>query len=288
MNMRSLFPRFCYSPIVRLATVMLIALGWSSLAFCGEIHDAAKNGDLGRVKALVKESPDLVFSRDDDGWTALHYAALNGKKDVVELLLANKADVNAKAGNGATPLDIAAGHGHKGVTELLRRHGGQEYFSSELHEAAQNGDLEKVKALLKDNPDLVFSKDSAGATPLHLAAINGRTDGAKLLLADHADVNAKDNQLGYTPLHCAAFFGHKDVAELLLASHADVNAKDNKGSTPLHLAAGRGHRDVVELLLANNADVNAKANNGATPLDFAGGGGHKDVVELLRLHGSHE
>jgi len=33
MNTSPLFLRFCYSPIVRLATVMLIALGWSSLAF---------------------------------------------------------------------------------------------------------------------------------------------------------------------------------------------------------------------------------------------------------------
>lgn len=47
-------------------------------------------------------------------------------QDVVELLLANKADVNAKADNGATPLDIAAGGGHEDVVELLRQHGGHE------------------------------------------------------------------------------------------------------------------------------------------------------------------
>jgi uncharacterized protein len=119
MNTRPLFPRFCYSPIVRLATVMLVALGWRSFAFCGEIHDAAKNGDLGRVKALVKDNPDLVFSRDNDGWTALHYAAFNGKKDVVELLLANTADVSAKDNVGRTPLHAAASTGHEDVVELL-------------------------------------------------------------------------------------------------------------------------------------------------------------------------
>lgn len=38
-----------------------------------------------------------------------------------------------------------------------------------LHEAAWEGDLEKVKALVKDNPDLVFGQDIHGRTPLHCA-----------------------------------------------------------------------------------------------------------------------
>jgi ankyrin repeat protein len=42
--------------------------------------------------------------------------------------------------------------------------------STDLHEAAREDDLEKVKALLKDKPDLVFSKDNNGRTPLHVVA----------------------------------------------------------------------------------------------------------------------
>ena len=52
--MQSLFSRLCHSPILRLAAVMLVALAGSSLAFGGEIHDAAKAGDLEKVKALLK------------------------------------------------------------------------------------------------------------------------------------------------------------------------------------------------------------------------------------------
>ena len=42
-------------------------------------------------------------------------------------------------------------------------------FCGEIHDAAEKGDLEKVRGLLKDNPALVFSKDREGRTPLILA-----------------------------------------------------------------------------------------------------------------------
>jgi hypothetical protein len=106
--MHTFFSQLCGFPIPRRTAVLLVALAWSSLAFCGEIHDAAKDGDLAKVKALLKDNPDLVFNKDKEGMTPLHDAAASGYKDVAELLLANKADVDAKAGNGLTPLHVAA------------------------------------------------------------------------------------------------------------------------------------------------------------------------------------
>ena len=64
--MHSFFSRLSHSPIPRHAAVTLVVLAWSSLAFCGEIHDAAKAGDLEKVKALLKDNPDLVFSKDNE------------------------------------------------------------------------------------------------------------------------------------------------------------------------------------------------------------------------------
>ena len=49
----------------------------------------------------------------------MHYAAQKGHRDVAELLLANKANVNARADNGATPLHAAAFNGHRDVAELF-------------------------------------------------------------------------------------------------------------------------------------------------------------------------
>jgi ankyrin repeat protein len=45
---------------------------------------------------------------------------------MVELLLANKADINAKNNKGETPLRVAADKGKQNLVELLRQHGGHE------------------------------------------------------------------------------------------------------------------------------------------------------------------
>jgi ankyrin repeat protein len=159
-------------------------------------------------------------------------------------------------------------------------------FCGEIHDAVRNGDLKKVKALLKKDPDLVSSKEAArGFTPLHIAAANGYRDIAEFLLAHGADVNAKNND-GWTPLYIAANYGQGDIAGLLLAGNADVNAKDEDGRAPLYIAVYEGHKDMAELLLTHGADVNVRKNDGLTPLHVAAYQGHKDVAELLLAHGA--
>lgn len=159
-------------------------------------------------------------------------------------------------------------------------------FCGDIHDAAKAGDLEKVKALLKGNPELVCSQDNTpiGLMPLHWAASEGHKAVAELRLTNKADVNAKDN-FGMTPLHWAALLAQKAVVELRLTNKAEVNAKANNGSTPLHLAALWNHKDLAELLLANKAEVNAKDGQGCTPLDAAVFKGRTDVARLLRQHG---
>ena len=90
------------------------------------LHDAARDGELAKVQALLKDNPDLVFSKDAFGWTPLHYAVVSGQKDVAELLLAHGAEVNAEDNDGFTPLHVATANGHKEMAELLRQHGGHE------------------------------------------------------------------------------------------------------------------------------------------------------------------
>jgi ankyrin repeat protein len=161
-------------------------------------------------------------------------------------------------------------------------------FASEIQDAVEGGDLPKVEALLKDNPDLISSKDSEGMSLLQYAAFYGKTNVVKFLLAQKANVNAKDNR-GGTALQCAAKMGHTGVVELLLANKAQINPKvESNGYTPLHFAAEMGNKDVVELLLANKAEVNARDNIGETPLHLAKTHKYEDVAELLRQNGGHE
>ncbi len=154
--------------------------------------------------------------------------------------------------------------------------------SEEIHDAVRAGKIEKVKALIAANPDLVDARDREGKTPLHWA---WKEDIATLLLEHGADVNAKNAQ-GNTPLWTPVMYGRKNIAIILLTNGADVNARDNSGETPLHKVSIHSlpnSRDIAALLLKHGADVNAKSNNGWTPLHSAN---TKDVAEILLSHGA--
>ena len=84
--------------------------------------------------------------------------------------------------------------------------------SGEIHDAAASGDVEKVRAMLKSQPDLISSRVPGGNTPLFHAR---DTETAEVLLAYKPDVNAT-NSFGETPLLRAISYGRASVAELLL------------------------------------------------------------------------
>ncbi len=156
-------------------------------------------------------------------------------------------------------------------------------FSNEIDKAAATGNLQKVTALLKANPDLVFDKNVGGYSPLHVAALNGQMNVVKLLLASNADVNAKGST-GDTPLHFAVAYHHLDVAKVLLMNKADINAKNNRGFTALREAMDWGCSiELLELLISNNADVNTRDNIGFTPLCEAPG---TNLAALLLANGA--
>ena len=191
---------------------------------------------------------------------ALRLAVATAEKEIVGLLLGNKADVNASDKNGDTPLHVAAGSGRKDMVEFLL-----------------------------DNKAEVNAKDNAGNTPLlKTTAFVGFTNVAELLLARGAEVNATNN-VGKTALHQAVYWCNKDMVTMLLSNKANANAIDQHGWAPLHKAADiavsnrKDAVEIVKLLLANKADVQAKDKNGLTPLHWAAGNS-KDVTELLLIH----
>jgi len=171
-----------------------------------------------------------------------------------------------------------------GLTPACRKADPQ---GSALRRAAANGDVATMKALLQQNPGLVFDEDKTGGTALQYAALHNRKDAAELLLASRAKVDARDD-LGVTPLYTAAAKDSLDVVRALIAAKADVNAKDSHGSTPLAAAAYNGHTDVAEVLLDSGANVNATDGAGRTPLHWARKNGHEATESLLRQRGGLE
>ncbi|HZT31960.1 MAG TPA: ankyrin repeat domain-containing protein [Bryobacteraceae bacterium] len=157
---------------------------------------------------------------------ALLEAVQNDDQAAVETLLKQKADVNAREDDGATPLAWAALRSNAGIAALLLKAGA--------------------------NPNL---RNEQGISPLYLAITNGSPAVVKLLLEHGADPNlAREN--GETPLMAATHLGQIDVMKMLLARGADVNAREKKfGQAALMWAAG--HPAAVRLLVDHGADVHA-------------------------------
>ena len=59
-------------------------------------------------------------ARPANGYTALMIASARGRLDMARALLAAKADVNAKAANGETPMNLARKGGFPEIVQLLK------------------------------------------------------------------------------------------------------------------------------------------------------------------------
>jgi ankyrin repeat protein len=68
-----------------------------------------------------------------------------------------------------------------------------------LIEAVQQGDLERVRAILDANVQLANQRDKSGAASLHDATLNGHGQVMRLLVERGAEINSTDSQFGVTP-----------------------------------------------------------------------------------------
>jgi hypothetical protein len=164
----------------------------------------------------------------------------------------------------------------------------EEPFSAfEIYKAVEEGDLDKVKALLEKNPQLVHSKDENGRTPLICAVSGGNEDLVEFLLSKGSFLDSKYlNGNGGTLLHTAAAKGLKKLCVRLIESDFDVDAKDRYGLTPMHMVALANQKEVAYLLIAKGADLNIQSESAWTPLRCAQEMGHSEFVEFLVLKGA--
>lgn len=248
------------------------------------LHIAAEGGHFEIVNFLLKNNAN-VNARTDQENTPLHSAAINGHLEVVNALILKGANVNARVLDGCTALHHALERGHEEIANILLKCGtnvnafDKIYNNTPLHYAAKDGYERIVKSLLKSKADASVTTVE-GLTPLHLAVESGHLEIVTALLQHGVNIHAKGKN-GATSLHYAAENGHKDIAELLIKNKAEVNAKANNNFTPLHTAALNGQKDVIALLIKNKAEVNTQGIKGSTPLHAAAMHGSKDVIDLL-------
>ncbi len=155
-----------------------------------------------------------------------------------------------------------------------------------IADAAMNGDVAAVRALLKKGVD-VNEAQGDGTTALHWAAIKGNTEVAQMLIFAGANLRATTRLGGYTPLYLAAKGGHSAIVAALLAAGADPKATTTNGTTPLMIAAAAGDTRTITALVENGSDINAKDTaKGETPLMFAAAFNRVDAVKLLLARGA--
>ena len=157
--------------------------------------------------------------------------------------------------------------------------------SSSIAIAAQNGDREAVRALLRKGAD-VNEAQGDGTTALHWAAIKGDVEMTRMLLVAGANVRATTRLGSYTALYLAAKGGFSDIVAELLAAGADAKAVTSNGTTPLMIAAAAGDTKSINSLIENGAEINATETKGETPLMFAAGFNRLDAVKQLLAKGA--
>ena len=144
---------------------------------------AVMSGDDKQTKILLDDNPELAKVRGPTGETPMHHAAAGGYLAIIDLLLTDKADVNAQETNkyGGTPLHWAVRHGRvDAVTLLLSKGADAKAINARngqtlLHVAAQHTDDPELAELLLSNGVDPAAKDRFMKTALDYARSQGHS-----------------------------------------------------------------------------------------------------------------
>ena len=220
----------------------------------------------------------------------LAQAAARGDVAAVRALLEQRADVDAKGVDGATPLHRAVHADHLNIAEMLLKAGasataGDRYGVTPLYLASVNGNARMIQRLLDAGAD-PHAVDPAGETALMTAARTGAPAALRVLLDRGARVDARDPEFQQTALMIAVREGHDAAVELLLSRKADVDAQTRKGPVPSFAPPCKGTGCGSEGVGINRGGLpdrgrRGEARGGMTPLLYAARDGRADAARML-------
>ena len=113
-----------------------------------------------------------------------------------------------------------------------------------IHKAAQNGNLNQVKALLNQGVP-VNTRDYDRSTPLHNAVISGKLNLVRELLRRGAYVNSHGPH-GWTPIHMAAIWNHFNIVKELLKAGANPRYGNMYGTCALNSCIANGMENAMK------------------------------------------
>lgn len=248
---------------------------------------AAANGHKNCIRLLVKAGCNPNAS--GLSWEpAVITAARSGYTDCVKALLEAGADPDARSHNGKTGLITATQWGHFNCAKTLLRFGAKVNSMSDagdtaLKWAARGGNTSLVRLLLQSGAE-ANTPSMDGTTALMFAA-HASADCVRELVNAGADLHAR-NTRGQVPLFWAVNSGQVEIVQALLTAGADVNSVSTKGHTPLFYSVKNGDDDMNKTLLAAGANVNATDLKGKTPLLSAVQNYHRECLRTLLQAGA--
>ena len=244
---------------------------------------AAENGQSAVVQKFLAGGGS-VNAADANKLTLLNWAAYGGSLDLVKLLIAKGADVNAHANKEAwTPLMNASATGFALVAGTLLDHG------AELNALSDAGYSPLAFAAEKKRVDVVrllLARGADGGNALVAMVRDKQPDAIKLLIESGVDANAtpRTKEKWFTPgetaLYAAASAHDAALVTLLLDKGANPDIASPTGgnmATPLMMGAYHCNSAVIDALIAHNVTRSATNSGGGTAADLAATGWTNDM-----------